>query len=200
MITISQFRAFCKSHSAEEIVEKIILSNDALHVSSENMLYILDKLAIKFGVANTSIYLRVVGSAKLGFSITEKKIKGGEILPRYRRFSPNSDIDTAIVSPEIYRLIWDDIGIFAHGQPYIPWDSGKLGDYMAYGWLRPDHFPKGKRIRRCDDWSDLFRELSSNPKFDRRKVSGALFHSINDLKRYHHRSVEDCIRVEKDPL
>jgi hypothetical protein len=139
----------------------------------------------------------IVGSAKLGFSITEKK-RAGCVYPRYRPFGPASDIDTAVVSPEIFRLIWDDLSIYAHGQPLMPWDSGRLGDYLLYGWLRPDHFPK-VRIRRCDDWWDLFRRLSAEPRFDRRPVRGALFYSICDLKRYLRRAVLECIRIEQGP-
>ena len=35
---------------------------------------------------------------------------------------------------------------------------------MIYGWLRPDKFPGGARIRKCDDWWDQFRQFSTDPK------------------------------------
>jgi hypothetical protein len=152
MITLAEFKMLCATRSPEEIVDEVILTDDALHVSAENCAYIARSLSTTFGVAEKSAQTWIVGSAKLGFSII-KKSRAGCIYPRYRPFSPVSDIDIAVVSPDIFRLIWNDLSIYAHGQPWMPWDSGKLGDYFLYGWLRPDHFPK-VRIRRCDDWWD----------------------------------------------
>jgi hypothetical protein len=197
MITLEEFKARCARDKAEDIVDEVLLEDDAVHVSAENRTYLLDGLASVFGVEQSCIRLLIVGSAKLGFSITEKN-KGGELLPRYRHFSAISDIDTAVVSSELFRIVWDELSIYAHGQPWMPWDSGRLGDYMVYGWLRPDHFPSGRRVRRCDDWWDQFRRFSADPRFGRRSVRGGLFHSISDLRRYLRRSVLECIHAEQE--
>lgn len=195
MISLADFKARCVTDSAENIVNELILADDALHVSVTNREFVLDRLASAFGIATSDIALWVVGSAKLGFSITEKVLKDGTILPRYRPFRPVSDIDIAIVSPKLFRLIWDELCIYAHGHPWLPWNSGKLGDYMVYGWLRPDFFPK-VQMRLCDSWWDLFYDLSKDLRFGRRTVRGALFHSVADLARYQRRSVTQCVRLE----
>lgn len=197
MITVEEFRARCARDTAEDIVDEVFLQDYAAHVSVENREYLLDSLATVFGLGQSSIRLWIVGSAKLGFSITEKK-KDGRLMPRYRPFSGVSDIDTAVVSPELFRIVWDELSIYAHGQPWMPWDSGRLGDYMVYGWLRPDHFPSRPRVRKCDDWWDQFRRFSADPRFGRRSVRGGLFHSISDLRRYLRRSVLDCIHAEQE--
>jgi hypothetical protein len=196
MITLAEFRARCVRDPAEVIVDEVLLADDALHVSAAPRAYLVSRLAATFGIAENAVQLWIVGSAKLGFSITEKR-KEGQLLPRYRPFRPVSDIDTAVVSPEIFRIIWDELSIYAHGQPWMPWDSGRLGDYLVYGWLRPDHFPR-QRVRRCDDWWDLFYEFSADPRFSRRSVRGALFHSVADLQRYLRRSVLECIHNEQE--
>lgn len=195
MITLSAFRMLCATRSPEDIVDEVILRDDAVHVSAANRTYLLSSLSDTFGVEEGSVRIWIVGSAKLGFSITEKK-RADQVYPRYRPFSPVSDIDIAVVSPEIFRIIWDEVSIYAYGQPWMPWNSGRLGDYLVYGWLRPDYFPKA-RVRRCDDWWDLFRRLSANPRFGRRAVRGGLFHSLDDLKRYLRRSVLECVRIEQ---
>lgn len=199
MITVEEFRRRCAVQTAEEIVEDVLLDGSVMHVAPENQRYICEELGRSFGVNTVDIDLRIVGSAKLGFSISEKT-KDGTHYPRYRSFSAVSDIDTAVVSPKLFRIIWDELSIFAHGQPWIPWNSRKLGDYMVYGWLRPDHFPRGQRIRSCDIWWDLFRKFSREARFDRRSVRGGLFHSTNDLKRYMRRAVIDCVNIEQRGL
>ena len=195
MITLDEFKSRCRTDRAEDIVDDLLLADDALHVSIENRAYLRDTLAATFGVASDAVRLWVIGSAKLGFALTEKR-RAGSVLPRYRRFSALSDVDTAIVSPELFRIIWDELSIYAHGVPWMPWNSGRLGDYFVYGWLRPDHFPN-RRIRRCDDWWDQFRRFSASPRFGRRSVRGGLFHSVADLQRYLRRSVVECINLEE---
>jgi hypothetical protein len=194
VVSVSEFRGLCKTTSPEEIVDEILLADDAAHVSTELRQHIRESLASTFGVADSAVNMWIVGSAKLGFSLTERR-KDGVVFPRYRPFGPLSDIDTAVVSPEIFRLIWDELSSFAHEQPWMPWNSGPLGDYMVCGWLRPDHFPR-RRLRRCDDWWDRFRQLSADLRFSRRKVRGGLFHSLDDLRRYQRRAVVECINLE----
>jgi len=199
MITVDEFKHRCSVQTADEIVEEVLLDGSAMHVSTENQIYLHDALCRGFGVSSADIDLKIVGSAKLGYSISEKT-KDGTHYPRYRTFSPVSDIDTAVVSPKLFRIIWDDLSKFAHGQPWIPWNSKRLGDYMVYGWLRPDHFPRWQRIRSCDRWWDLFRGFSRDARFERRSVRGGLFHSSNDLKRYLLRAVVDCVNIERKRL
>jgi hypothetical protein len=103
----------------------------------------------------------VVGSAKLGFSISEKRTFGGVGLERYRPFRPESDIDIALVHPFIFDQLWRELSDHSHRSPTMPRDSARLGDYLVYGWIRPDHFPKNVRLRRCDDWWDTFNKMTA---------------------------------------
>ena len=199
MITIEEFKTRCITQSVEEIVDEIILANGALHVSENNVSHMQGSLARAYGISSDDIALRIVGSAKLGFSITEKK-KTGVHYPRYRLFSPESDIDTAVVSPRLYRIIWEELSIYSHSQVWFPWKSGRLGDYMLCGWLRPDYFPKGIRLRSCDLWWDQFRRFSGDLRFERRSVRGGLFNSMEDLERYSQRSVKECVILEREIL
>lgn len=196
MVTVEEFKEACKKINADDVVDQIILTEQAAHVSADSKSYIKRQLASAYSVSSDDLHLWVVGSAKLGFSIAEKR-KNGDVLQRYRPFGPISDIDIAIVSTKIFRLIWDDLCRYAHGKAFIPWDSGRLGDYMVYGWLRPDCFPRGPGLWRCDLWWEIFRRMSGQSRFERRAVRGALFHSENDLRLYQKRAIEECKRAEE---
>jgi hypothetical protein len=196
MQKVDQFRQALRQLEVEEIIEKFILKEDASEVSGSNIEYIKNAIAASYGHAKESVEIIITGSAKLGFS-TSKKFQNGRVVgERYRPFSAESDIDVAVISPKIFDLIWLEIGKFATNKRASPWDSGSLGDYLVYGWLRPDHFPKGQRLYNCDNWFDTFRRLSSNSRFDRHRVSGGIFNSREHLTQYTARSVRECIDQE----
>ena len=195
MITVSEFRTRVRNNELEELLEQQVLSEGALHVTAENIEYLQESLALRFGASGENVKVWIVGSAKLGFSLTEKN-KDGVNLKRYRNFSPGSDIDVAVVSPPIFSLIWNELSTYAHRTARLPWDSRQLGDYMVCGWLRPDHFPKNVRLRHCDDWWDLFARLSADRRYGRRRVRGGLFHSVEHMKQYQIRALRDCFVAE----
>lgn len=192
MISIQDFRDLCVNSDVDTIVDDVLLLDDALHVPKSDRKHITSKLANAFNVSTDDISIWIVGSAKLGFSINDKPKLN---LKKYRPFGPLSDVDIAVVSPKIFSSIWSELCSHAHSFPRMPWDSKSLGDYLIYGWLRPDHFPK-TRIAACDDWWDIFNRLSREPRFGRRKVRGGLFYSREDLRKYLKRSVMQCITQE----
>jgi hypothetical protein len=165
------------------------------HIADSEITYLQKTLGASFQT-ETAVDVWIVGSAKLGFSITEKGGPDGSRLPRYRPFGPQSDIDVAVISQGIFNLIWNDLSAHAHQTPRLPWDSKALGDYLVCGWLRPDHFPKRVRLRSCDLWWDLFRSFSANRKFGARKVRGGLFADVDHLRRYLSRAVTECYHLE----
>lgn len=193
-MTIEEFREKVRGNELEFLLDEVLLGGSSVHVSGENIAHLSEALSHTFSVPPNDVSVWIVGSAKLGFSLTEKK-RDGEILPRYRSFSPNSDIDVAVVSLPLFDLIWNELSAYAHRRTRLPWDSGPLGDYLVCGWLRPDHFPR-VRLRRCDDWWDLFRSLSAGQRFGRRRVRGALFHSLEHVKRYQMRALNECSVAE----
>lgn len=192
MMTVDNLKTQLRSADLGEFVDSVVLATDSPHFSPDQIRHVSTTLAAKFSITIDSMQIRVVGSAKLGYGLFKKRTKTGEFLPAFRPFRPESDIDLAIISPHLYEMIWDELSIHANNFPWMPWDSGKLGDYMVYGWLRPDHFPKNARLRRCDDWWDVFRALSSDSRLGRRNIRGALYHSLDHLRRYQIRGLNQC--------
>lgn len=167
----------------------------SVHVKPEDLHHIREVVSARYQARMEDTSAWVVGSAKLGFAVTSKSV-GEEVLPAFRPFSPRSDIDVALVSTPIFDLIWDELSSHAHRSAHFPWDSGRLGDYLVCGWLRPDHFPKVATLRRCSDWWQLFNQLSGELRFNRRKVRGALFYSESHMRQYFHRGLTHCAREE----
>ncbi|WP_291834367.1 hypothetical protein [Brevundimonas sp.] len=196
MPTVDEFRAALAGAEPEEIVERWMLVDNAVHLTAADISYIQAAVGAAYGVPFDVVQVWITGSAKLGFSTSEKHREGKPPLPRYRPFGPASDIDVAVVAPDIFELIWTDISKHSHGSVYFPMKSNRLGDYLVCGWLRPDHFPKNVRLRYCDTWFDLFSRLSTNSRFKRRSVKGGLFSSKEQLVRYLSRSVRECIELE----
>ena len=183
MPTPEEFRQRLREVDGQLVLEEFLLVEHAKHVSPTEMAYISKRVCKRFSVDETGLKLWIVGSAKMGFSLSEKRLKNGELLPRYRSFRPDSDIDVAIVHPQIFELIWNELSGHAHRAPFWPWNSYLLGDYLVCGWLRPDHFPRDARLGKCDEWWDCFRALSNESYLGRRKVRGGLYYSQVHLEK-----------------
>jgi hypothetical protein len=193
---VKEFKDRARNNEVDFLLDTVLLSDGALHVSDDAIQHIEESLASKFGLQNSDIKVWIVGSAKIGFSLTEKRLRDGRRLARYRSFSPFSDVDVAVVSAHLFDILWNELSAFAHRSARLPWDSGALGDYLVCGWLRPDHFPLNVRLRHCDDWWDLFRSLSADSRYGRRKVRGGLFYSLEQMKRYQLRALNECVVSE----
>jgi hypothetical protein len=197
MLTVEEFRNLLKGADPLEIVDRVILGHAPVHVIPKHVTLIATILAEAYGIQPGEVEIHITGSARLGFSLVEKGQRGDEFfLPRYRPFSAHSDIDVAVISRPIFDMIWHDLSSYSHRAPWFPPKARRLGDYLVCGWLRPDHFPKGVRLRRCDDWWDTFNKISKNSEFKRRRVNGGLFASIVHLRQYMSRAVSDCIQQE----
>ena len=196
---LSAFRLAINTNSPAAVADDIILAPGAKHVSDDAIQHAVEMLRSKFQIAEQyPLEVIVVGSAKLGFSISEKPVIGRNPLPRYRDFDPiDSDIDLAIVSQKLFFDVWRDLSAYAHGQTPFPWDT-PLANYLLLGWLRPDHFPKIQRPLKCQGWWELFHELSTSQVFGRRKVRGALYFHRNFLNQYQQRAIIQAQKAEAD--
>lgn len=193
MKIVEEFQQVLMAEAAEDIVERDLINGPARHMTLEQIGFVQKSLSLKFRIAKEGIDLRVVGSSKLGFALHEKWDRNTHTtLPAFRPYNAGSDVDIAIVSPDMFNLIWQELGRFADQTPRMPWNSGMLGDYLVHGWIRPDLFPKNARLRLCDDWWELFRQLSIDSYLGRRKIRGALYYSMEQFRRYQIRSVNAC--------
>ena len=79
MNAITNFRKRLLENDPDDIVREVLLDDNAKHVQRANINYIEDKIKIRFGINSRDIHIYIVGSAKLGFSITQKVKRGIQI-------------------------------------------------------------------------------------------------------------------------
>jgi len=191
-MTLEELKAEILSKTPEDFVEEHIINGSSEYFSEEQLSFVTEHLSVATGVDIRPEEIVIVGSAKLGFGLFEKTKRDGTVLPAMRPFDGDSDIDIAFACPALFDLIWNEIATYARAKPRMPHRMDKLGDYMVYGWIRPDHIPKEARLRTFDLWNDRIRRLPVNPKMNRRKISGALYRDIEFLKKYQARGISAC--------
>lgn len=196
---ITQLKLEIMNNEPREFVEKHIIETNNTRVTDEQLKIIQDAVSRATGIALEPEEIQIVGSAKLGFGLFEKKRKHQSNLPAFRPFCGGSDIDIAFVSPALFDAVWNELASYANGKPWMPYRMNKLGDYMIYGWIRPDHVPYDARLKIYDTWRDTIRKLSASNDFGRRKLSGALYRDIEFLIKYQARGISHC-KVLLEPL
>ncbi|WP_275331658.1 hypothetical protein [Nodosilinea sp. PGN35] len=189
---IGQLKSEILTQEPRDFVEKYIVQAESTYITEKQIRIIQDTVSKATGIGIGFHEIAIVGSAKLGFGLFEKRRKEQASLPAFRPFDGNSDIDIAFISPLLFDVIWDELAAYAIGKPWMPHRMHKLGDYLVYGWIRPDHVPREARLRTYDTWQDSIRGLTASTHFDRRKLSGALYRDLEFLIKYQARGIARC--------
>lgn len=198
-MTSEEFRQLLLEKSAGDIVsENITHASPGPFVPQKAIDFVADTARSMFQLsAEARISPIVVGSAKLGFSIIEKRVPGQTPKPRYRDYRPGrSDIDMAIVSPSLFGKIWSGLAYYGANRNPFPWRSEDLGIYMLHGWLRPDKFPDDGP-QQILDWFKFMETLNRSPHFQYLRLRCGLYHSQYFLDIYQQRGVADAQRAER---
>ncbi len=191
-MNLNQLKEDILKKDPRDFVEENIILGNSPYVTADQLEIIRDAVSKATGVHISPDEVKIVGSAKLGFGLFEKKKKGHSTLPAFREFNGDSDIDIAFVSPTLFDAVWSELSTYAIGKPWMPFRMNKLGDYFIYGWIRPDHIPKEARLLTYDSWRDTIRTLTASPDFNRRKLSGAIYRNSEFLKKYQIRGISHC--------
>ncbi len=198
-MTSEEFRKLLLDKSAADIVSDHITGPlPGPFVKQEALDFISNTARTMFQLdENAKFCPIVVGSAKLGFSIIEKRGEGEVPKPRYRDYQPGrSDIDVAIVSSALFGKIWMGLALYGANRTPFPWRSEDLGIYMLHGWLRPDKFPvNGPQA--VQDWDKFLQILNRSKHFQFLRLRCGLFHSQYFLDIYQQRGVADAQRAER---
>jgi hypothetical protein len=189
---LATLKASIISRDPNDFVREIIFSAHCVHIEPEGVRYIRVRLSEAVGIDIRPEEMVVVGSAKIGFGLFEKKRRDGDPLPRFRPFGPESDIDVAICSPELFDTVWKELCDYAIGKPWLPYIMRNTGNYLVYGWLRPDQVPLDARLRTLDKFQDRRREISNTAFLKRRKISVALYRDASFLYKYQTRAIAQC--------
>jgi predicted nucleotidyltransferase len=152
------------------------------------------KISNQFNIAFYEIY--ITGSAKLGFSPFKQKL-----------FDYDSDIDVAIVSPQLYEKMLEPIYYYQmelrKARKSITVTELKqyhdFLEYTAIGWIRPDKLPLsfGVDILK-QEWFDFFKSISyGKSEIGNYKVSAGVFKSYSHFEKYTISSLKQIINTQK---
>jgi hypothetical protein len=189
---VNQLKKLILTMNPNDFVEEHIIPKSYAHFSHDQLDYVRNKISEATGISISEDEIYVVGSANIGYGLFNKRTKSGQNYKAFREFSKFSDVDIAFASSTLFDKVWGEINSYANLQQFMPHRMNKLGDYLVYGWLRPDQFPKDVRFNYFDKWNDAVKELSREKILGRRKISGALYRDVEFIKKYQARSIAKC--------
>ncbi len=163
------------------LVQKHITYGSCYILDSSTYFQLKSHVASKFGVHPNEVL--VVGSGKLGFSIVHEK--------RYRPFGDSSDIDVAIISPDLFDKVWIEVFDYWRAGGYWP-GQRDFEAYLFRGWLRPDKLPPERRFERCREWWEFFREVTGSGTYGPYKIRAGLYKSWHFMETYQALCIKEC--------
>lgn len=176
----AQFRSDLATTSDDMLmVRRFILHGSSFALRDNEVFSLADEISTHWQVhPNRDVYL--VGSAKLGFSISPSK--------RWRPFGDESDIDVAVVSDKLFEAYWNEIDSYV-ARPESWADRERCRSTVASGWIRPDYLPAVL----ADEWFEFFRSVQMNSQYAGGiKIAAGLYYSMSFLERYQATAIKKC--------
>lgn len=184
------------SNKPEYFLRKNIIFGDSHWLESTLYYELKQEIANKFNVHPSCVFM--VGSGKLGFSLSEKNIfdkqtnKLKETKPRFRCFSDESDLDIAIVSPILFNNYWRQVYKYSQRKPYWPKEIA-FKKNMFEGWMRPDQLPPSVGTFQVQkEWFEYFSELTASGKYGDYTIAAGLYNDWEFLENYQLKSINEC--------
>jgi hypothetical protein len=176
---IESFRADLIRLTSSEMYNRYVLTGSCAALQDSVVHAIRSSVSSQFSVDYTGVI--IVGSSNLGFSIKQRK--------RYVPFGEDSDIDVAIVCPNLFERVWHEVFLYEKSGAY--WNcKGGFRKYLSKGWIRPDLLPASNIFSFSNDWWEYFQGLRIEgcPY----KITGGIYHSQFFLSEYQTICIEQC--------
>ncbi|MCG9130032.1 hypothetical protein JT359_20790 [Candidatus Poribacteria bacterium] len=167
---LNRFKEDLNNLPSLQIVRKHIIFGECCILSQEVYFDLRSDVADHFGLHPNEVL--VVGSAKLGFSVSPKK--------RYFPFGDKSDIDVALVSTVLFDKIWEDVFHYRYEGPYWP-EYKVFVKYLFRGWIRPEMLPKSSNFPFRKKWQDFFRSITRSGRYGDYHIKGGLYQYLRQL-------------------
>ena len=184
--TREEFEDILRSRNLDRILEEHLFSGVPFSFADRPDVYqrMLKALARGLGVPKEDIC--VVGSARIGFSLSPPNFGAP--------FNKYSDIDIVVVSPSLFDPSWVDILTSRR----VPWASlrQKTRDGMRQhqekhhiynGWIYPNSVAEALGIG--ERWLTTFNGLSRIPALSSVPIGGRLYRSWDHVRVYHRRGL-----------
>jgi len=179
---LEDFKTDLKNLTSLQMIRKYILDG-ACHVLNHDQHFRLkEEICEHFEVDFGCVIL--VGSGKLGFSIKPER--------RFQSFGEDSDIDIAVVSPQLFQKVWMEAYLYKKGGAYWP-KSSSFFKYLSEGWIRPDKLPSSTCFEFSETWWDFFNEITASNRYGPYKIRAGLYYSMFFLQEYQKICIDQCI-------
>lgn len=189
---VERFKADIRQHDNTAIVDRYYYSGTGVILTSTQEAELRRKISDHFRISIRDVL--IVGSAKLGFTVTNKPAR-----PRLSPFSDTSDIDVALISPSLFVRYWEDT--FAYWLDKDDWNhAGKFRNYMFRGWLRPDKLPASPDFPRSGEWFEFFRSLQASGRYGGYKIAAGIYFNEMFWENYVGSAISDCRRFVEEGI
>lgn len=192
---LATFKADLNALSFDEMFAKYVAPDKCHGLPDIDEKSLRQTVADRFCVGVESVI--IVGSAKIGFTLTHKSAKNSleEDRPPFSPFSDQSDVDVAIVSDALFDEIWKHSFEFWHSSGYSKaatyWPRGiNFREYIFRGWMRPDMLPNEASIAIKNEWFEFFRSVTNDGFAGEYPVKGGLYREEYFLRKYQSQSME----------
>lgn len=165
------------------LVARYLVYGDCAELDSDKYFRLKEEVSNRFRVHQTNVL--VVGSTKLGFSLSPDKL--------WKRFGPTSDCDVAIIDRDLYSSFWEAVLKFERTGG--TWENkSAYRKYHSQGWIRPDLLPaelSQPPLRR--EWFEFFNNVSRTLSL---RIAAGLYYSWEFFETYQ----EGSIRHAKEKM
>jgi hypothetical protein len=170
------------------VIQRHITTGAPIHVDEQTYFLLRKEVSQCLGVHPNDVV--AVGSCRMGFSLKRK----GQGRARYLPTQPDSDVDIAVVSADLFDRYWDRV--YDYFQSHHDWALSAQGRLFARdlfcGWITPKRLPLIPRFDEAIAWRELFDSLTRRRVCGLRTVKGRLYRDWARLEAYQLRMVLEC--------
>jgi hypothetical protein len=178
-MNLEDLRHTLRQHPISDFINLFVLNGDSFCFSNDSniILALKRQIADHFNIHVKNI--EIVGSAKLGISLSDTR--HGE------PFDEKSDIDIAIISSELFDYAWQELlklDLIYYKLRQREKDMlSECQKTIHRGFISPDRFPLKSDFSK--NWWHIFSSLSALEQYENRKVRGRLFKNWLFAEKYY---------------
>lgn len=188
--SMTEFKEGLRRHTDPiRVVREFITHGTCVMISKMSHAVLRERVAAELDIhPNRDVY--TVGSAKLGFSIKPTR--------RYGHFGNDSDIDVAIVSPELYWQLWRETREFvASKELWSTQKSKQFKEQHMQGRISPKNLPKASSlIPTATKLWEIGRSLQQERIAGPYAVTFAVWADMDALEDYQANTVAQCQEID----
>ena len=181
---VSAFRDELAKDDLHEVIQKHITTGNPVVIDPNSYFALRRTIAREFAVHPSAVIL--VGSCRTGFSLKQHK--------RYLPVNPDSDVDIAIISPQLFDAYWENV--FDLARTDRGWARTKTGQRFSLnlfnGWITPRKLPNLPRFSDGRKWAEFFDGLTARRTCGIREIKARLYRSWERLEAYQEIMVTRC--------